>query len=137
MGWSVLSKPPAEGWQAFIDRGFHPYKVIVSAIGSDGNYYAAIERPAGNGLPRCVYAVVGLIEGAGWKLMSDSECPYYYAAPYEVLAALEPTSDPGAVKWRGRVAAALAAGRDAELQAERIAEWRADDREAEQQGAST
>ena len=106
MGWSVLNKPPAEGWKAFLDKnlsgGFDVnYKVRASAIGSDGNYYAAIERPAGDGLKRCVYAAIVLIEGG---VMSEQEGPYYYEAPAEVLAALTPTDDPYALKWRAACA---------------------------------
>jgi hypothetical protein len=116
MGWSVLNKPPAEGWQAFLDKTLSGgvdvnYKVRASAIGPDGNYYAAIERPAGNGLKRCVYAAIVLIEGAGWKVMSEQEGPYYWAAPRAVTDKLEPTTNPYALRWRERVAdEQLAAG---------------------------
>lgn len=131
MGYTVLNKVPAAGWKDHLDRAMNggAYTVKVSAIGSDGNYYAAIERAAGDGLPRIVYGMVGLIEGTAYKTMSEDMVPYYYAAPLEVLAALSPTTDAGALKWRARCMAMIEADRSAELQAERIREWRADDRE--------
>lgn len=106
MGWTVLNAKPAAGWKAYLDASMAGgsaglnWKVLASAIGSDGNYYAAIERNDLLGGSRKVYAAIGLIEGNGYKLMSEEEGPYYYAAPAEVLAKLEPTKDPLALKWR-------------------------------------
>jgi hypothetical protein len=111
MGWTVLSARPAGGWKAHLDAAIAGgststcWAVLASAIGSDGNYYAAVERRDLVGpTRRHVYAVVGLIEGAGYKLMSEEAMPYYYAAPAEVLAKLEPTENKNAAEWRARCA---------------------------------
>jgi hypothetical protein len=54
-----------------------------------------------------VVGAVGVIDGLGYKLMSESEGPYYYGAPPEVLAALSPSDDPWACKWRLKCAEPL------------------------------
>lgn len=107
MGWSVLSKPPAAGWVAYLDdvlAGGGANKVLgtsiaASGLGSDGNYYAAVSL--GGDDPRVV-AVVAVLEGGAYKIMGEECGPYYWAPPLKVLEALTPTDNPWALKWRER-----------------------------------
>jgi hypothetical protein len=96
MGWTILQRVPSEGMKAFIDREVFG-GVVASVIGDDGNYYAAVT--AGPGV---VVGYVGLIEGAGYKLMSEAEGPYYYGAPAAILDKLTPTDEPSALNWRNK-----------------------------------
>jgi hypothetical protein len=110
MGWTILNAKPAAGWKNHLDAVIAGgsadmrWEVLASAVGADGNYYAAVERKRVPGGSRKVYAVVGVIEGLGYKLMSEEEHPYYYGAPADVLIKLEPTADPYALKWRANCA---------------------------------
>lgn len=94
MGWSVMSKAPAEGWKAFLDANYASAetKVLQSAI-VKGVYYAAVKCASG-----AVVAIVTLIEGAGWKTMDESMGPYYYGCPASVLSLLTPTKCESALK---------------------------------------
>jgi hypothetical protein len=102
MGWTVFSTMPRGGMKAAVDRslgGADGRTVVASELGSDGNVYAAVKVPSGD-----VVAAIGLIEGCGYKLMSEAEGPYYYACPPAILEKLTPTTHPYALKWRARVA---------------------------------
>ena len=45
-----------------------------------------------------------MIDGLGYKLMSEREGPYYYQAPPEVLEKLTPTDCLWSLKWRAKCA---------------------------------
>lgn len=106
MGWTILSRPPREGWQAWLDRDFGKsgYKVAASAVVGDA-YYAALFDP----VTRSTGAVVVVIEGAGFKVLPENCGPYYYDAPAEVFDALTPTDSAWANAWRAKCRARLEA----------------------------
>lgn len=114
MGWSVLSKAPAAGWVAYLDdvlAGGSGNKalgaaIVASAIGDDGNYYAAVKPGRDVG----AIGVVVVIEGGAYKILDEACGPFYYGAPAAVLDALEDTGHPFALKWRARCRERLAAG---------------------------
>lgn len=101
MGWSVLSKPPAEGWKAFLDANYKSAEtaVIKSTIVRDV-YYAAVKCASG-----AVVAIVTMIEGGGWKTMDESMGPYAWDCPASILSLLSPTTSEYALKWRAKCGA--------------------------------
>lgn len=102
MGWTVLSKAPAEGWKAFLDANYTSAttRVLESAV-VDSVYYAAaqITKP---GAKREVTAIVTRIEGSGWKTMDESMGPYAWDCPASILAMLSPTTNELAKRWRAQ-----------------------------------
>lgn len=100
MGWTVFSKPPAQGWKAYLDGAYEgsSSRVLRSAI-VGGVYYAAVEVTRAD-KPREVTAVVTLIEGSGYKTMDETMGPYAWGCPAEILALLTPTTNEYALKWR-------------------------------------
>lgn len=117
MGWSVLSQKPRQGWEAYLSScmvGGEANKILrrevaACGIGADGNFYAAISEPRTSGgeiVERHVRGVVALVDGSAYKFIGEEEGPYYYACPAHVLAALTPTSEPFALKWRAKCAEA-------------------------------
>jgi len=96
MGWTVFNQMPQGGMQEAVLASMSDFgkREIVASAMVLGVVYAAV---------RCgdkVVGAVGVIDGLGYKLMSEEEGPYYYGAPPEVLAALSPSDDPWACKWR-------------------------------------
>ena len=109
MGWTVFGGVPRGGMPAKVLKALnyssdgYKSRVLKSAI-VGGNVYAAVE--CSDGVDVKVRGVVGLIEGAGYKLLGEECGPYYYGCPAEILAMLSPTSEPWALKWRAKCAEA-------------------------------
>lgn len=100
MGWTVFNQAPKGGMQAAVLASiscFGDREIVASAmVGSV--VYAAVR------VGDEVIGVVGVIDGLGYKLMSEREGPYYYSAPAEVLEKLTPTDCLWSLKWRDKCA---------------------------------
>lgn len=101
MGWTVFNQMPKAGsMQAAVLESMSDFgkREIVASAMVGSVVYAAVR------VGDKVVGVVGVIEGLGYKLMSECEGPYYYGAPAEVLEKLSPTDDPWCLKWRMKCA---------------------------------
>jgi len=98
MGWTVFQAPPQGGMQEAVLASLSDFgkREIVASAMVLGVVYAAVRVGAK------VVGAVGVIDGLGYKLMSEEEGPYYYDCPAEVLDALSPTTAEFALKWRQR-----------------------------------
>jgi hypothetical protein len=98
MGWTVFQAPPKGGMEAAVLASLSDFgkREIVASNRVGDAVYAAVR------VGDQVVGAVGVIDGLGYKLMSEDEVPYYYAASDEVLAALTPTSVAWSQTWRAR-----------------------------------
>lgn len=98
MGWTVFQAPPKVGMEAAVLASISDFgkrEIVASNVAGDA-VYAAVR------VGDKVVGAVGVIDGLGYKLMSEDEVPYYYAASDTVLDALTPTSSEWAKTWRAR-----------------------------------
>ena len=87
MGWTVFNQMPTGGLQAAVPESLSDFgkRELVASAMVLGVVYAAVR--GGDE----VIGAVGVIDGLGYKLMSECEGPYYYQAPPEVIEKLTPT----------------------------------------------
>lgn len=101
MGWTVFNQMPKAGsMQAAVLESMSDFgkREIVASAMVDGVVYAAVR------VDDKVIGAIGVIEGLGYKLLSEFEGPYYYGAPAEVLDKLSPVYNEWALKWRAKCA---------------------------------
>lgn len=100
MGWTVFNQMPKGGMQEAVLASMSDFgkREIVASAMVLGVVYAAVR------VGDEVIGAVGVIDGLGYKLMSEREGPYYYQAPPEVLEKLTPTDCLWSLKWRAKCA---------------------------------
>ena len=87
MGWTVFNQMPKGGMQEAVLASMSDFgkREIVASAMVLGVVYAAVR------VGDEVIGAVGVIDGLGYKLMSEREGPYYYGAPAAILEKLSPT----------------------------------------------
>ena len=100
MGWTVFNQMPKGGMQEAVLASMSDFgkREIVASAMVLGVVYAAVR------VGDEVIGAVGVIDGLGYKLMSEREGPYYYGAPAAILEKLSPTDCLWSLKWRAKCA---------------------------------
>jgi len=100
MGWTHIPEP-RDKRKFFDDELSAGSGVVIDSVMRGNEYYAAVQDKVGT------YGVVVVVEREGvrrgeiaYKVMEESEGPYFCKCPMHILKKLSPTTEPFALKWR-------------------------------------